>query len=131
MLYIKDAQGTVQQIGARLEEAAAASRFGVMGVHNLKEKMASKGIGFGPQCLIYEVCNPEQAKRVLEADMSISTVLPCRISVYEANGGVKVATMLPTAMLALFERDDLEPVAREVEQTIVKIIDAACGGVRA
>jgi uncharacterized protein (DUF302 family) len=58
--------------------------------------------------------------------MGISTALPCRISVYEEAGKVKVATIKPTAMLAMFDQPDLASVAREVEETVERIIDAAC-----
>jgi uncharacterized protein (DUF302 family) len=125
MLYVKEAKGTVEAAGKRLEEAVKAHKFGVIGVIDLKGKMAEKGIVFGNACKIYEVCNPMQAKRVLEKEMSIATVLPCRIAVYEENGAVKVATMLPTEALGLFSVPELGPVAEEVEREIKAMIDEA------
>lgn len=50
-------------------------------VHNLKETTSKKGVGFARECLIFEVCQPQQAKKVLDENMSISTALPCRISI--------------------------------------------------
>jgi uncharacterized protein (DUF302 family) len=126
MLYVKDAKGTVDEVVARLQQAAAANKFGVLQIIDLKEKMAAKGVEFGPECRILEVCNPQQAKKVLEDDMRVSTALPCRISVYEAEGQVKVATIKPTIMMAAFGASGLQAVAREVEDTIIRIIDAAC-----
>ena len=126
MLYVKEAAGTIDEVVAKLEAAAAANQFGVLGVHDLKQKMNSKGIDFVPECRILEVCNPGKAKAVLETDMSISNALPCRISVYEEGGKVKVSTLNPTQLLRLFGRPELEPVAKEVEQTMIRIIEAAC-----
>jgi len=126
MLYVREARGSVDEVARRVEAAAAENKFGVLAVHDLKEKMAAKGIEFGRECRILEVCNPGKAKAVLEADMSISNALPCRISIYEEGGRVLVSTMKPTAVLALFGRPELEPVAREVEETMIRIIDAAC-----
>jgi len=126
MLYEQQAIGTVDEICERLCEATAAHRFGVLGIHDLKQKMADKGVSFARECRIIEVCNPNQAKTVLEANMSIATALPCRIAVYEAGGAVTVSTLKPTALLALFGSDALQPVAEDVEKTIVQIIDAAC-----
>ena len=80
-LYEREAKGTVEEVVARLEEAVKANKFGVLGVINLKEKMEAKGVSFGRECVIVEACNPMQAKKVLEADMTISTALPCRVSV--------------------------------------------------
>ena len=125
MLYTKEAQGTVEAAGNRLENAVKAHKFGVIAVIDLKGKMAEKGVAFANACKIYEVCNPMQAKRVLETDMSIATVLPCRIAVYEEKGRVKIATLLPTETLALFSVPDLAPVAQEVEKEIKAMIDDA------
>jgi uncharacterized protein (DUF302 family) len=126
MLYVQEAEGSIDKVLEKLEEAAAANKFGVLAVHNLKQKMNAKGVEFGPECRIVEVCNPQKAKSVLEADMSISNALPCRISIYEEDGKVKVSTLKPTAILALFGRPELEPVANEVEETMIRMIDAAC-----
>ena len=126
MLYTREATGTVDEVTRRVEEAAAANQFGVLGIHNLKEKMAAKGIDFAPECRVLEVCEPATAKHVLEANMSISTALPCRISVYEDGGKVKVATLRPTLLLALFGDSKLEPLAQDVENAILQIIDTAC-----
>ena len=125
MLYTKEAQGTVEAAGKRLEDAVKAHKFGVIAVIDLKAKMAEKGVEFRNACKICEVCNPMQAKRVLETDMTIATVLPCRIAVYEDKGRVKIATLLPTETLALFSVRDLAPVAQEVETEIKAMIDDA------
>ncbi|HOV77531.1 MAG TPA: DUF302 domain-containing protein [Sedimentisphaerales bacterium] len=127
MLYIKEAKGSVREVGEKLTAAAAANKFGVLVTHDLRQKMADKGVEFHGQCLIFEVCNPMQAKQVLEADPSISTALPCRISVYEEGGKVKVATIKPTALLGLFGRHELDGAALEVETAMIRMIDTACG----
>jgi uncharacterized protein (DUF302 family) len=126
VLYEKEAKGSLEEVSEKLQAAAAANKFGVLGVHNLKEKLNAKGVQFGPDCLVFEVCSPPQAKQVLEADMSISTALPCRISVYRKGDKLMVSTLRPTLLLRLFEKPELEPVAKEVEETIIRIIDAAC-----
>ncbi len=125
VLYVKEADQTVEAVGKRLEEAVKEHKFGVIAVIDLKAKMAEKGVEFGKACRVYEVCNPVQAKRVLDNDMSIATALPCRIAVYEEKNRVKVATMLPTQMLALFSVPDLAPVAQDVEEKIKAMIDQA------
>lgn len=60
--------------------------------------------------------------------MSVSTALPCRISIYEDNGKAILATLKPTTLLAMFHTPQLEGVAREVEDTIVKIMKEAASG---
>jgi uncharacterized protein (DUF302 family) len=87
--------------------------------------MAKKGVPFDRDCFIFEICNPLQAKKVLEAKMEISTALPCRVSVYEDDGRVKIATIKPTEMLGLYQAPELDAVACEVERTIAAIMREA------
>lgn len=90
--------------------------------------MAKKGVEFAPECLIFEVCQPQQAKKVLEQNMSVSTALPCRISLYKEGGKTMLATLKPTTLLAMFNTPQLLGVAQEVEDTIVKIMKEAAAG---
>jgi uncharacterized protein (DUF302 family) len=125
MLIRVSTDKTVSEAAAALQVAVQANDFGVMQVHNLKETMAKKGVAFARECLIFEVCQPQQAKKVLDANMSISTALPCRISIYEEDGKTILAALKPTTLLAMFNAPQLEAVAQEVETTIVKIMKEA------
>lgn len=125
MLIRLSTSKTVSEAAAALQAAVQANHFGVMQVHNLKETMVKKGVQFAHECLIFEVCQPQQAKKVLDENMSVSTALPCRISVYEENGKTILATLKPTTLLAMFNTPQLKEVAQEVEDTIVKIMKEA------
>ena len=125
MLYVQEVMGNVDDIVGKIEQADQDNDFGVLDIHDLKQKMVAKGVDFAPECRIIEVCNPNMAKEVLENNMAISTALPCRISVYEENGKVKIATIRPTYMLGLFDSPALKSVAQSVEETIIKIISVA------
>ncbi len=116
---------TVGDAAAALQASVQANHFGVMQIHNLKETMMKKGVEFDHECLIFEVCQPQQAKKVLDQNMSVSTALPCRISVYDDDGKTILATLKPTTLLAMFDTPQLEGVAQEVENTIVKIMKEA------
>jgi len=51
-----------------------------------------------------------------------TTALPCRISVYEEFGITKLATIKPTALIALYATPDLKAVAEDVEATLERIM---------
>ena len=127
MLIKLPSEKTVSEVTIALQAAVQANHFGVMQVHNLKETMMKKGVEFARECLIFEVCQPQQAKKVLDENMSVSTALPCRISIYEEGGKTILATLKPTQLLALFNVPGLAQVAQEVEETIIKIMNAAVG----
>ena len=122
MLIIRSTDKTVSEAAAALRTAVEANQFGVMQILNLQESMMRKGVEFDHECLIFEVCQPDQAKKVLDQNLSISTVLPCRISIYEKDGRTTLATLKPTTLLAMFNTPQLNGVAQEVEATLVRII---------
>ncbi len=111
-----------------LEEAAARHKFGVIAVHDLQKTLEKKGVELAMECRIYEVCNPQQAKKVLDANGAISTALPCRISVYGSPKGYTLATLRPTEMMKGFANPEIEPVAREVEKAIIQMMQEAAAG---
>lgn len=123
MLYEKTSQKTMAEIELALRDAAARHKFGVIHVHDLQKTMKEKGVDFSHECTVFEVCNPQQAKRALEAEPSISTVLPCRIAVYQRGEERVISTFLPTAMMQLFESAGLDEVAQEVEVVVKAMID--------
>jgi len=125
MLFEVETKKPIDQVCQDLEKSVVAHKFGIMTVHNLKETMKKKGVEFDQECRIFEVCNPHQAKKVLERSMVISTALPCRISVFSEGGKVKLATLKPTVLVSQFNAPELEPVAKEVEETLIQIMKEA------
>ncbi len=125
MLFVVESKKSFREVCAAMEPTVQKHKFGVMSTHDLKETMAKKGIDFDRECVIFEVCNPHQAKKVLSSKMDVSTALPCRISVYQEGEKVKLVTMKPTMMLELFNAPELKPVAEEVEKEIFSIMREA------
>ena len=125
MLHIVKSPKPLEDVARDLEAAVTRHKFGVLGVHDLRGKMREKGVPFARECRIFEICNPHQARTVLEANLEISTALPCRISLYTDAGKTKLATIMPTAMLAMFPNPELGPVAQDVEATILRIMEEA------
>ena len=127
MLYEVSSRKSLDEIEKALYDAAARHKFGVLTVHDLQATMRKKGVEMDREVRIYEVCNPHQAKKVIEANPSISTALPCRISVFASGDGYTISTMLPTAMMKAFDAPGIEAVAAEVEQAMKAMMDEASG----
>ena len=125
MLHIVESRKPLDRVAKDVEAAVARHKFGVLGIHDLKAKLADKGVPFDRECRVFEVCNPHQAKKVLERNLEISTALPCRISVYEEGGVTRLATIKPTAMLDLYATPGLNEVAREVQAALEAIMAEA------
>ena len=125
MLYEKPTAKTIEELEAALRESAARHKFGVLAVLDLQKTMQSKGVDYPRQVAVFEVCNPHQASRALEANPAVSTMLPCRISVYEKDGRLTVATALPASFMAMFGSPALESVGADVEFVLKAMIDEA------
>ena len=110
MLTVRSSH-TFEKVCEDLPAAVSNHGFGVMTTHDMKATMAKKGVEFTQDCTVFEVCNPHQAKKVLEANLAISTALPCRISVYREGGETVLATIRPSAMLGLFGNEEMNAVS--------------------
>jgi len=126
MRYVVSSDKSVEQATTDLEEAVRRNGFGVLHQYDLKKTLAGKGVELPHECRILDVCNPQQAARVLTADMGMNVALPCRVSVYEDGGQTRIGMVKPTAMLAsLSDSLELRRVAEDVERAIARMIDSA------
>ena len=126
MYYIVESEKSFEQAAADLDIAVKQHGFGVMHVHDIGETLRSKGVEFKEDCKVFEVCNPQQAAKVLSADMRLNMALPCRISVFTENNKTKIGLIKPLEMLsALSEDQNLAKIAQEVEEKTILMIDQA------
>ena len=126
MKYIVDSKKPVEQAALDLQEAVKRHGFGVLHTYNLTETLKTKGAPIAQECRILEICNPGQAQKVLNADMSMNMALPCRVSVYEQDGTTRIGMISPKAMLGMLsDAPALAGVADQVEQSLRAMIDEA------
>lgn len=123
-LYIKDSQLSVDEVIEKLKEAVPNNKFGILHSYDIKQTLAGKGQELTEACHVFEICNPVVAKNILEKDMNLATVLPCRVSVYTQGGATKVGMALPSKHIAqLLNADDLSAIIDPVEQALINIVD--------
>ena len=126
MKYVVESTKSVEQATADLQDAVKRNGFGVLHIYDLKQTLRDKGAPIEQECRILEVCNPQKAREVLQADMSMNMALPCRVSVYEQDGTTKIGLISPAAMLSMLsDAPELARVAAEVETAIKTMIEEA------
>ena len=126
MYHIVETKKSFEQAAIDLEAAVIANGFGVLYVHDLGATLKSKGIAFENQCKVFEVCNPQQAAKVMTIDMRLNMALPCRISVYTDAGKTMISLILPVRILSALSLDeDLMEIAQEIQDATIKMIDEA------
>jgi len=122
MQYVETSNKSVQEVVDSIKEISAKYKFGVQHIHNVKETLKSKGIDLENECQIIDICNPIIAEKFLSEDMSLSIIMPCKISVYTEDGETIIA-MNSLVQLVDDINPDLIEVAQEAQDTLLEIID--------
>ena len=126
MYYQLDTAKTFDQAATDLEAAVTRNGFGVLHIHDIGTTLRSKGMPFAEQCKVFEICNPQQAAKILSLDMRLNMALPCRISVYTEQGRTRIGMIKPARILESLSRDAaMMTIAEEVEVQTRRMIDEA------
>lgn len=72
---------------------------------------------------VLEVCNPHEAKRVLDRNKMVGYCLPCKIVVYNDNGKTKIGMPKPTSLIQYVNDEDLNGIAADIEKRLISAID--------
>lgn len=106
-----------------LEESLKEEKFGVLWKFDIKEKLQEKGLEFNKEFKVLEVCNPNEAQRVLNENEMAGYFLPCKIVVYEDHGKTKIGMPKPTALISLLNDEKMKLFAQDIENRLISCID--------
>lgn len=109
----------------RTTEALADEGFGVLTSIDIKETLRKKLDVDHRDYVILGACNPPLAHKALEAESPIGLLLPCNVVVtVDDDGNAVVSALDPTRMFELVERDDVQPIARDVKERMERVLAA-------
>ncbi len=116
--------GTVSEVRPRVEAALKAEGFGILTEIDVAATMKARlGIDGAPY-LILGACNPPLAHRALEAEPSVGTLLPCNVVLRSSGGSTVIEAMDPLAVMGFIRSPEIEQVAREARERLVRVIAA-------
>ena len=109
----------------RVREELKAEGFGVLCdidvQATLKEKLGVEGEPY----VILGACNPPLAHEALAAEPDLGTLLPCNVVVYLRDGATHIAAIDAERMLSIVGNDDLAPVAAQVRDKLLRVVERA------
>jgi uncharacterized protein (DUF302 family) len=109
---------------SRVTEELQKEGFGVLTTIDVKETLKKKlGVEFG-KYLILGACNPPLAHRALQAEEQIGLLLPCNVIVYEKEASTVVAVFDPMLMTTVLEKEEIRPIAAEVQRKLERVLAA-------
>ena len=109
---------------ARVEEAIISAKWKVSYVHDLKETLLKNGMSVLP-VKVLELCRPVHSVRILERDKEriYSSLMPCRVSVYEKSDGHTYISRMNAGSLAVSLGGVVEEVMGDAFKEMEGILD--------
>ena len=107
---------------ARVTEALKREGFGILTLIDVKETFKNKlNVDFRPYKIL-GACNPPLAYRSLSTAPEVGLLLPCNVTVAQAEEGViDVGLVDPLVMLGVVANPDLQPVAEEAAARLQRV----------
>ncbi len=124
--FRKTLQATVDEADARVRAELKKEGFGILTEIDVKATLKDKlDVDFRPYRIL-GACNPPLAHRALSEETDIGLLLPCNVVVYAGteDGTAVVSIMDPVKQLDVAGREDIMPVAEEVQQRMRRVMDA-------
>jgi len=106
-----------------LNENLKKEGFGVLWEFSVTEKLQEKGFNFPIPFVILEVCNPEEASRVLNENLLVGYFLPCKIVVFKDKGKTKIGMPKPTVLIQALQDERLVNLAHDIEKRLISCIE--------
>ena len=125
IVYEKSTDKNLSDAIKSLESNLKENGFGVLWQFNFKDKLQEKGLEFKDDFVVLEVCSPKQAKEVLDQNIHIGYVLPCKMAVRTENDKTYIGMARPEVLIGLFDSPELEEAAEKVEETLRNSIEAS------
>jgi uncharacterized protein (DUF302 family) len=121
--FARTIEASFEEAVARAKAALAASGFGVLCEIDVAATLKVKlGVDMPPY-LILGACNPQYARRALEIESKIGTMLPCNMIVrQDGPGRVEVAAIDPVASMQAVENPALAAVAGPVRAMLQDVV---------
>ncbi|MEF8800764.1 MAG: DUF302 domain-containing protein [Halolamina sp.] len=115
--------GEFDDVVSQTEAALSDEGFGVLCDIDVQKTFAKKLDAEYRQYRILGACNPPLAKRALEEEIRLGTLLPCNVVVYETDDGVRVSAVDPHELLSVVDNPALDEVADEVRERFDRVLD--------
>lgn len=123
LAYVVETGKSFDDASVSVLRAVEQKGWQVFSVIDISERLRSKGFD-QPRLKIIEICNGKHANYFLNKNKYISLFMPCRISIIEEDGAVKLGSMRPAIVSQFFDSVEADE-AMNVENDIVEIINNA------
>ena len=122
--FSKTTNYSFEQAIEKVTEELKKEGFGVLTTIDVKDTLKKKIDVDFKKYTILGACNPKLAHGSLQIEEEIGLLLPCNVIVYEKNDKTVVSVFDPRVMTLVIENPEMKPVAEEVKNKLVKVLEA-------
>ena len=116
-----DYEKAIEKVTATLK----VEGFGILTEIDVKDTFKKKLNADFERYKILGACNPPFAKKALDIDRAVGTLLPCNVYVQEiGTNKTKVSAIDPMKMFEILPNKELEPVAKEIKTRLTRAINS-------
>lgn len=114
---------SVDEIRPKVEAELKKVGFGVLTEINLQKVMKEKLDKDYLPHIILGACSPIYADKILSIDPSISTLLPCNVTLRDlGDGSVEVATMNIMEAMKMVDNNEVVDLAEKVQEKLAMVL---------
>ncbi|MCC7302026.1 MAG: DUF302 domain-containing protein [Bacteroidia bacterium] len=114
---------SIEALRPKVEEALKAEGFGVLTEIDIKATMKKKLDKDYLPHVILGACNPVYADKVLTTEPTISTMLPCNVTLRQMESGeIEIAIINPEAAIGAVGNPNLVSFAKEVNEKLMRVL---------
>jgi len=111
------------EIVSQVEEVCKENKFGVLKVYEFHELLKEKGFPIEKRIVAFEICNPSFVQQVLTEKSEVANFMPCKITVVEENGEVKVSALDIDEIVKNFDNEKIKAIGKKVQEIINDIVE--------
>ncbi len=127
MILENESRYGFEETDSLLSRAVAEKEWKTPFVHDLQQTMRNNGFEVR-KVKVFEVCKPALAHQVLKGDQErvVSSLMPCRIAIYERSDGKVYISRMNSGMLAKPMKgvvpEVMKQAAREIEEIVKPLL---------
>jgi uncharacterized protein (DUF302 family) len=124
MFYELTTSRTLDDVINSLQELAPEAGFSILHKYDFFKILEGKGFPIEAKVWTFELCRASMASKMLKQFPIFSTMMPCRISIYEDSDTIHIATINMMPMLdAIKEQAELYTEAKDLYAQILALME--------
>ena len=126
MILEDESKFNFEETTTKLEQSVKDYGWKISKIHDLQKTM--KKFGHDVKAVkVFELCHPDHAIKILEADEEriVSSLMPCRVAVYEKNDGKTYFSRMNSALMSKTMSkliDEVMSIASKENEEILQVI---------